>query len=143
MKSELIQLIDKNDVISFDIFDTLILRNILKPTDIFKILAIYAKEEFNIDDFYDIRIESEKNSRNEKNNFECSYDDIYNAINKKIKNKQYIERLKKRELELELEFCTYNSYMKSIFNYCEKRDKKIFLISDMYLEEDFINKLHQ
>ena len=141
MKSELIQLIDKNDVISFDIFDTLILRNILKPTDIFKILAIYAKEEFNIDDFYDIRIESEKNSRNEKNNFECSYDDIYNAINKKIKNKQYIERLKKRELELELEFCTYNSYMKSIFNYCEKRDKKIFLISDMYLEEDFINKL--
>ena len=44
------QLIDKNNIISFDIFDTLILRNIYQPTDIFRILAKFAKDEFDIDD---------------------------------------------------------------------------------------------
>ena len=39
LKKEIVEKIDKNDVISFDIFDTLILRNIFCPTDIFKILS--------------------------------------------------------------------------------------------------------
>ena len=37
------QLIDKNNIISFDIFDTLILRNIFQPTDIFRILAKFCE----------------------------------------------------------------------------------------------------
>ena len=63
MKDKLIELVDKNNIISFDIFDTLILRNIFYPTDIFKILSIYTKNNFNIDNFYEIRIVSEKKSR--------------------------------------------------------------------------------
>ena len=143
MKDNLIELVDKNNIISFDIFDTLILRNIFYPTDIFKILSIYAKNNFNIDNFYEIRIESEKNSRNVENNYECNYNDIYNNVSKKIKNKKICEKLKNRELELELEFCTFNPYMKSIFNYCENNKKTIFLISDMYLDERFVNKILQ
>lgn len=54
------QLIDKNNIISFDIFDTLILRNIFQPTDIFRILAKFAKDEFDIDDFFQKRVEGEK-----------------------------------------------------------------------------------
>ena len=143
MTDKLIELIDKNDTISFDIFDTLIFRNIFYPTDIFKIMSIYAGKNYNIDNFYQIRIESEQNSRNLENNFECSYNDIYNNVNKKIKNKKVCDELKKYELELELEFCIFNPYMKSIFNYCNKNKKRIFLISDMYLDESFINKILQ
>ena len=58
------QLIDKNNIISFDIFDTLILRNIFQPTDIFRILAKFAKDEFDIDEFFfKKRVEGVKKSK--------------------------------------------------------------------------------
>ena len=52
MYKELIKLINKNDVISFDVFDTLLLRNVYKPVDIFRILSKIALEKYNVDDFY-------------------------------------------------------------------------------------------
>ena len=42
MRQDLLQLIDNNDFISFDIFDTLLFRKIYRPTDIFRILSNIA-----------------------------------------------------------------------------------------------------
>ena len=114
MKNELLKLIDKCDVVSFDIFDTLIFRNIYEPTDIFKILENYAVDKYNIYDFYNIRVESEKESRINENNFESNYDEIYNIIFKKIGKKNIVSDLKRKELELEIEFCISNPFMKEI-----------------------------
>lgn len=63
MKEELLKLIDANDYISFDIFDTLLFRKIYRPTDIFRILSNLALKKFNIKDFYNIRVDSEKEAR--------------------------------------------------------------------------------
>ena len=38
INEELKRLIDENEVISFDIFDTLLLRNVNQPSDIFRIV---------------------------------------------------------------------------------------------------------
>lgn len=141
MKKELKELIDRNDVISFDIFDTLILRNIFKPTDIFKILSNYAYEKFGIDNFFDIRIKAEQESRRENNNFESNFDEIYSQVLKYVKNKDYVKKLKKYELDLELDFCVYNPFMKEIYDYCNSKNKHIILISDMYLSKEFILKI--
>lgn len=141
MKKELLQLIDSSDIVSFDIFDTLIFRNIFEPTDIFKILSNYAKNKYNIIDFFDVRIKSESESRIKENNFESNYNEIYHVILKKLKNKNIVQDLKKKELELELEFCVANPFMKEIFEYCYTNGKKIVLISDMYLERKFIEKI--
>ena len=55
-KEELKKMLDNNDVISFDIFDTLLLRNVFQPADIFRVVGRYAIEKYGIDDFYDNRI---------------------------------------------------------------------------------------
>ena len=78
-------LIDGHDVISFDIFDTLIKRNCYKPTDIFEIVEIqYNQTNKNnkIQDFKNIRINAEKNARNKnKNSEDITIDEIYDEIN--------------------------------------------------------------
>ncbi|MBR3161782.1 MAG: hypothetical protein IKF19_03535 [Bacilli bacterium] len=141
MKDILIKLIDENEIISFDIFDTLLLRNIYKPTDIFRILDKIASDTYNIKDFYSIRVSSEMESRTEENNRECHYDEIYKVIEKKVKDKKIANKLKNEELKLEEKFLIVNPFMKRIYDYCIKKKKKILIISDMYLDEKFISKI--
>ncbi len=54
-KSEIL----KYDVISFDIFDTLLLRPFIKPTDLFW----YIETKYNIKGFHQARILAEMQSR--------------------------------------------------------------------------------
>lgn len=138
MKQELLDLIDGNDVISFDIFDTLVFRNIYKPTDIFRILEKEALSKYKIKNFFQTRIDAERESRTEENNYECCYDEIYDCIKEKINNGKAAKFLKEEELKLEKKFLVVNPFMKDIYDYCISKGKKILIISDMYLNEDFI-----
>lgn len=139
MEQELKEIIDQHDIISFDIFDTLLLRNVYKPTDIFKILEKEVKDNYNINDFYNIRVNSEIEARGKILNGECNYNEIYNIIENKI-GKQAL-KIKKREIELEEEFITYNPFMKKIFDYALKNKKQVLCISDMYLDKKDISNL--
>lgn len=141
MYSELINMINKCNVISFDIFDTLLFRNIARPTDIFKILEYELKEKYSYDNFSNLRIKSESQTRSKSVNNEVSYDDIYEEISSYISNTEILNYAKKRELELELEFIANNPFMHKIYDYCLENNKTIFFISDMYLEESFIKKM--
>ena len=60
---ELMKLIDCYDIVSFDIFDTLLFRNISRPTDVFKTMNKDIEEKFNLKDFYDKRVECEMRAR--------------------------------------------------------------------------------
>ena len=133
------QLIDKNNIISFDIFDTLILRNIFQPTDIFRILAKFAKDEFDIDDFFQKRVEGEKKARDKVKNSEADFQEIYDEVEKLCGCN--IEKIKQMELQLEMEFSVINPYMMEIWKYASEKKKTIIFISDMYLSSDFIKKL--
>lgn len=133
------QLIDKNNIISFDIFDTLILRNIFQPTDIFRILAKFAKDEFDIDDFFQKRVEGEKKARDKVKNSEADFQEIYDEVEKLCGCN--IEKIKQMELQLEMEFSVINPYMMKIWKYASEQKKTIIFISDMYLSSDFIKKL--
>ena len=133
------QLIDKNNIISFDIFDTLILRNIFQPTDIFRILAKFAKDEFDIDDFFQKRVEGEKKARDKVKNSEADFQEIYDEVEQLCGCN--IEKIKQMELQLEMEFSVINPYMMEIWKYASEQKKTIIFISDMYLSSDFIKKL--
>ena len=139
MIDELKKIIDKYDTISFDIFDTLLLRNVYQPTDIFKILACEVQEKYNVDDFYQIRIDSEKEARLQCENMECTFDDIYEIVSKKVNINP--SKIKKMELDLENKFIIANPFMKNIFDYAIKKNKKVICISDMYLGKEYIEKL--
>lgn len=138
-KEEIKKIIDNKEVVSFDIFDTLLFRNIYKPTDIFKIMEKEISEEYGVENFHDLRISAEAESRNEKNKGESSLDEIYAVVENKIGKDA--TKIKNRELELELEFICANPFMKEIFDYAVKKKKKIILISDMYLPSSVIEQL--
>lgn len=67
----IIKRISKKEYVSFDIFDTLIKRDVKKPTDIFSII----EHNYKIYDFYKRRIEAEKIAR--KGKVDTTIDEIY------------------------------------------------------------------
>lgn len=58
---------------SFDIFDTLLKRDILHPTEVFQILG----KQYNDSAFMFKRIEAERNLREQSGKEEITLDDIY------------------------------------------------------------------
>ena len=109
-KEQIIKLLKDKEIVSFDIFDTLVLRTVVDPTDIFKIVEIeYNKNnEQKLEvDFYKLRINTEKKVR-EKNfsKEEITFDDIYFEINK-ILGEEIGEKLKRLEIETEKKIYSY------------------------------------
>ena len=135
--SELIEKLKEYDVVSFDIFDTLIFRNVLNPTDIFQIL----ENNNSINNFSNMRIEAEQLARQntKKKNFEVNICDIYEEINKMLNID--VKKLIKEEFELEKAMCYANPYMLELFNKLKKEKKKIIIVSDMYWNKEYLTEL--
>lgn len=137
--SQLAESLCKFDVISFDIFDTLIFRPFKAPTDLFYIVG----EKLKYPDFRRLRILAEQTAREEKRKqkgiTEITIEDIYNTLAEMTGLDK--DTAIKVELETELELCYANPYMKQVFDIIAKNDKKIIIISDMYLTDSFMSKL--
>lgn len=128
----------KYDVISFDIFDTLITRKIYNPDDVFEILNNEFKTELDDITFLELRKNAEKEA-NLKLKHDVNLDEIYDHFNCiKSFNKKVIERMKNMETKLELELCFPKFSMIEVMEELKKSGKKVILVSDMYLNEDTI-----
>lgn len=126
--------IDKFDVISFDIFDTMLLRLVNSPRDIFFIIG----KRLDAIDFYNMRSLAECNARKYKS-IEPNIYDIYEELLKELKLN--VPSAIQAELESESNACYANQYIQDIYNYARSKNKRIIAISDMYLPTDFIKKL--
>ncbi len=133
---ELKKLIDQYDVVSFDVFDTLLLRNVLKPTDLFWAMESYVLEEYQIAGFAEKRILAEAKSRVGHENNETTLGDIYTTFANEYPCDK--EKLFEKELQVETKFLVKNPWMYEIYAYAKKKHKKVLAISDMYLPKDFI-----
>lgn len=134
-------LIDKYEIISFDIFDTLIKRYVKKPRDIFYLVEnIYDKEKKVKSDFAIKRIKAEKKARRRYNYVEVNLDEIYLEL-LDVFDKSELELLKKLEIATELDLCFANKEMYEVYQYAKEKGKIIYIISDMYLSKDIINKI--
>ncbi len=127
------------DVISFDIFDTLILRPFATPSDLFMVVG----NKLNIIDFMRIRVEAEKKAREEaivmKGTHEVTIYEIYEKVSRRTGLD--VQKGVETEFETELEFCFANPYMKRVFEILQDQGKEIILTSDMYLPLDMMEKL--
>lgn len=139
-KNTLNEIISEYEYISFDIFDTLISRNLEKPTDVFKIMQNEYKKNFNgeIENWVNIRIDAESKARKKSSHEEITLKEIYDCIelDKKIKKKLY-------DLEIQIEVELSSPIVKNleILNNSIEAGKKIILTSDMYLPKDVIEKI--
>ena len=133
MMIELKKKIEKASVISFDIFDTLIIRSYNKPTDLFKHIDLSVCKGFE-----KARIEAEQKARlnaSDEHREEVTLDEIYDLIPKNM------QEIKNIELEQELICCSKDANMFEMFNYAKSLNKRIVLTSDMYLPLAFVEKL--
>ena len=136
--NKIFEIIDKYDVISFDIFDTLIKRMVNNPKQIFDIVEKKYNETYNekISFFKIYRIASE----NEIKDHIATINDIYDNM-KKYYSCDVCNTLKEIEILTEKEYCISNPNMKEIYDYCKKKNKKIYAVSDMYMSSDVLKEI--
>lgn len=136
---ELAEELAEYDVISFDVFDTLILRPFSSPTDLFYILG----NKLNYLDFQRIRMEMEWKARQKKyereTSYEVSLEEIYETLSEETGIEK--EQTMKMELHLEYQFCFANPYMKRVVELLKEKGKRLIITSDMYLNTEQIKIL--
>lgn len=136
---ELAEALAKYDVISFDVFDTLVLRPFSSPTDLFFVLG----NELNYMDFQRIRVEMEWKAREKKykkeKHYEVTLEEIYTLLSEETGIEK--QEAMRKEVELEYTFCFANPYMKRVVDLLKEKGKRLIVTSDMYLNTEQIKKL--
>lgn len=127
------------DVISFDLFDTLILRPFSEPADLFYFLG----GRLGLMDIRRIRMEQEALARREcfekQGHYEVTFADIWRRMERETGVSA--EKGMLLEQELEMKFCYANPFMLKVFETLRAKGKKIICISDMYLPQAFLMEL--
>lgn len=129
------------DVISFDIFDTLIFRPFSEPTDLFFFLG----EKLSFMDFKRIRMEMEYKARQKNFKEQGHYEITLAQIWELMEHETGISAADGMALEQELEqhFCCANPFMKAVFDELIRLGKEIIIVSDMYLPSECLEKILQ
>lgn len=138
-EEELKRQIKDHEVISFDLFDTLIMRKTLIPEDVFEIVEGKLNQiGVKLNNFHELR----KIAQRQVNIANPNIYEIYDEL-KKITNltSNQINNILELELETEKAVLIVRKKMVEIFEYALKSQKKVFIISDMYLPSDFLNSV--
>ena len=134
---QIYEAIDNHGTISFDIFDTLFMRRVLRPEDIF---VLVEKKAGNLFDYARKRREAENlaNARIEVPNI----DEIYEELTHLYENQEIpAERLKHIEFETEKENLVPRDDVLRFFQYAKAKGKKVILLSDMYWPREKLQEL--
>lgn len=124
----------KYDIISFDIFDTLITRCIYEPDDAFKVLGKLVQDE----KFIEKRKKAEQQAR-EKLGHDVNLDEIYDEyMLENNLSKEETSILKNNEIKLEKDLLVPRKDMCILLKELKKKNKKVILVSDMYLTKKVI-----
>ena len=129
-ENEVLELLQNYDIISFDIFDTLLLRKVEKPTDVF----LKMEQKLGIKDFASMRVEAEYEARYKKYKQDATYEVDFSEIYKELQHfsEDEILKIKNLEWELELELLIPNPVMLNIAKKINQTSTPIIVISDMY-----------
>lgn len=132
--------IQKSEIVSFDIFDTLIQRMVPDPSDVFELMSNCFSKSI---DLKKIRIQAEREARLSSHFEEITIEEIYDYFPTNFTAAEKL-RLIKMERELELSICIPKKEIKQIYDYAVSKKKRIIFTSDMYLDrktvESILNK---
>lgn len=132
LKKYLLQEITQHDVISFDVFDTLLMRRVLYPTDVFDIVGIRAcRKGLTLpDNFKDYRMQAEIIASPEHDGLDGIYRELRTILNLTTEE---IEQIRQLEIAVERDALLPRPDMLEVFAYARELGKQIILASDMYL----------
>ncbi|MDE6939063.1 MAG: hypothetical protein K2P28_12985 [Lachnospiraceae bacterium] len=133
---ELLGEIDRHDVISFDIFDTLLTRKVYEPSDVFTLLDLEYEERYP----FVFSVERKRAQQELSETEEPDIHQIYRRmkVNNPCISKEECEALKAREIEKEKQVLTARRRMTDCLDYCMQKRKVVYLVSDMYLPGEIL-----
>lgn len=130
-REELRARIDQSDVISFDIFDTLVSRTVLYPSDVFALVEQKILEKYGRSfEFYKERQAAEHllSQRGVP-----TIGDIYNELENRIDlSKEELREIQTWEWETDQQVIVPRDDMCDMLSYALKQRKRVYLVSDMY-----------
>ncbi len=133
---ELLKRIEQYEIISFDIFDTLIMRKVYLPTDIFSIVERKLQKELGENFSF---VEARKKAAGICDN--ATIDEIYDEIEKTQNwNCEFTKKVKQCEIDIEKQFIVSRRDMVKIYN-AIKNTKEVYFISDMYLSKQIMAEI--
>lgn len=135
--SRYVECIDKCEVISFDIFDTLITRSVSDPMEIFN----YMQFELSKSRILPVELQSLRfTSAGQALQVERGkVDDI--TLSKIYEEMPIYQELESTENNIEVASTIKHPIGRHLYEYALKKNKKIVYTSDMYLEENTIKKI--
>lgn len=144
----IIKMIQPYDMVSFDVFDTLLKRDVESESDVFDLVErkYNSTHDKKIDGFKEFRKKAESEAREKNVSKEVTIDDIYTCLNNKTVGEAVVNKLIAADLcsiekEVETAVCTANQLMMAVFDYCKETGKRILIISDMYWPASFVEEL--
>lgn len=135
----LIEKIDQYDVVSFDVFDTLLMRKIMRPSDLFSVIGKQVKEKYQIE-YEKIRHEAAQ-AANQKYGI-ATYDEIYQKF-EEISSLDHdtVTGIKEIEVNTEKKFLMPREVMVKAFYYALRNGKRVFLVTDMYFTKEYMEPM--
>lgn len=126
---ELKDKIDKAEIVSFDIFDTLIMRKVFSPEDVFRLLGEKVRAELKLHcEIAYIRAQVAA-----KCGPYANINEIYEKIKKNIDlTDENISDIMKMEKDIDLDLCIARRDITDLYEYCLTCGKEVYFISDMY-----------
>lgn len=119
------------DVVSFDVFDTLLFRPFVSGDDLLR----YLEVKYDVAGWYRARKDAAKKLRVQNAKEDVLLAQMYALLPLKWQFMQSVEE------KAELDFVTPNSEMVRAFNEAKSQKKRVIIISDMYFSKDFLVKL--
>ncbi len=127
----------KIKIVSFDIFDTLLVRPMLYPQDIFYLADQLIKEKYD-KSLLQVRLHAESKLKNPYINIH----EIWNYIIEEYHlSKEEGEQYKNIEIKLEYDLLYARKRIYELYDYAVHKGKKVVAISDMYLPSDILERI--
>jgi len=150
VRQKLMRAMQAAEILSVDIFDTALIRNVFRPIDVFLHMQDQAREivgDPNMD-FVGLRRKAEAEAREEnyrnsgREDIELAtiYDRLCDMQGTAAESK---EKLIELEMAAERHFCQANPEIQELCRAAKGRGKRVVFTSDMYLPRDFVIELLQ
>ena len=137
--NDLVEELSRYDIVSFDIFDTLLLRSCKSPSDVFGIV----EKKLGFADFKNRRIKAEEEARlrPDVNNHEITIYDIYDQLALDSEGESISFQ---HEIDVEYDVCYANPVFLELYYKLLKKHCIMIATSDMYIPETILqNLLHE
>lgn len=141
-ESEVQWILDHGEIVSFDIFDTLLMRYLAAPYLVNELIKLKIDELLNKNfEFPKFRLQAEENAR-KKLSRDVTLDDIYKSFSELTGfDEETCEKIRELEVSTEVELTLPREKVVDWFREILSLNREIWLISDMYLQTYDIKKL--